>query len=219
MPMPSGRSPGAKPLPSSRTVSTSDPSIRPSDHLDVAGARVPRHVRERFLRDPRNRLARTRIEHPIVGQGARLESDRRAGAEPDRLALLAQERHQPGIADWRALKLIEHGFHLGHRLARGGADLLHRGARAGRVGVEARLRRRAGGLDHEQLLLHRIVQIAREPRPLFLPSPRCGSRSRSSSAGGKGCACCGSTKSRTRRAGVVGLRAPAATGDARFPGR
>ena len=56
----------------------------------------------------------------------------------------------------------------GCRRARGTADVGQRGLRATGVPIESGLHRRRGRLHDEDVLLDRVVQVAREPRPLLL---------------------------------------------------
>ena len=126
-------------------------------------------VRKGFLRRAKHRLARARRERRLGWQRARFERHVRAGAESERFTLLSQRGDETRVLERRGLQLVEHDVHFSHRLAGRGSDLLDGDPGAVRIGVETRLRRCRRRLNHEELLLHRIMEIARQPGALFLP--------------------------------------------------
>ena len=163
-----GVSPGSKPLPSSFTVSTSGRRwCRARRRRSRPGHAAPRSTA------PPARRARWSAVRPDRRAGFRRqraggELDPGAGLKTERFTLPPQKGDEPRVPDRRPLQLIEHHLHLRHRLARRAAHLADGVERALRIAAEPRLRGRARGLDHEQLLLHRVVKIARQPRALLL---------------------------------------------------
>ena len=130
---------------------------------------MARDVRQRLLRDAGDGLACGRIDGGGRRQRAGREVDSCAGLKAERFTLPPQKGDEPRVLDRRPLQLIEHRLHFRHGVARRGAHLGDRVEGAGAIAFEPRLRGRAGGLDREQLLFDRVVQIARQPRPLLLP--------------------------------------------------
>jgi hypothetical protein len=71
------------------------------------------------------------------------------------------------VFERHGLQFVDERFHLPRRLSRGRADVGDGVAYAGRITIEPNLGRRRGGLDHEQLLLHGVVQVARKAGALL----------------------------------------------------
>ena len=110
-----------------------------------------------------------RIDSAGRRQRARVEGDTRPALEAQRFTLPPQEGDETRVLDRRPLQLVEHRLHFRHGVARGAAHLGDRCEGAGGIALEPRLRGGAGGLDGEQLLFDRIVEVAGQPCPLLLP--------------------------------------------------
>ena len=112
-------------------------------------------VGQRLLRHAVDGLVRPGRQPALRRQRARLEADRGASAERERVALLPQRFDQPRILHRRRLQLFEEGLHFRGRLAGGNADVVERRPRARRIVIEPHLHGSRRRLDHEQLLLDR----------------------------------------------------------------
>ena len=137
-------------------------------HRHAGGPRVPADVGQGFLGHPEDHVLRAGRETVARGEFAHGHANLRAGAKPERLALLLQRLDEAGVLQRRGPQLVEHRLHLGHRLACRLPNLLEGAARARGVGGESRLSRRRRRLDGEDLLLHRVVEIASQPVALLL---------------------------------------------------
>ncbi len=129
-------------------------------------------VCQSFLRDTEQGVERPRREGVVGWQLAVGELDRGARSKPEGVALLLHGFHEADVSERGGLQLVEHDLHLDHGLPRRGPDLIHRLYGAGGVVVETRLSRGRGRLDDEDLLLDRVVEVARETVALFLRGRR-----------------------------------------------
>ena len=153
---PAGPAAGSKPAPWSRTVNTSsEPVVVRSDrHRSRPG--VARHVRERLLGDAKHRLPGSRVQRRVRRQHAELEAHLRPPVlAPGPGIACGIRATRPALASGAAYELLQHRFHLRHRVARGEWRLFERLGRSIGVGAEARLSRRGGRLNDEQLLFDR----------------------------------------------------------------
>ncbi len=139
-------------------------------NADILGAGMPGYVGQCFLRDAEDGVLRANRQFTIRGQFADLGGDLRASAILQRFALLAQCFDQTYGFQRRGAKVVQHGFHLGHRFSDAVAYGFKRRARAVAVGFPSSLNRRRANVDAEELLFDRIVQLARQPVALLLRS-------------------------------------------------
>lgn len=139
-------------------------------HVHARGARVPRHVRQGLLRGPEERQVHAGLKRVVRRQRSNLADNLRAGTQPQGFALLLQRSDETDILERCCAKLIEHGVHLGHRIACRVPNLRDGVSRASGIGGESRFHGGGRRLNREQLLLHRVVEIAGQAMAFLLGS-------------------------------------------------
>ena len=139
---------------------------------DVRGPRVARDVGQRLLRDPEQRSlgAGRQRARSAADRRARTRRGPRSGTPAPRTPASARRRARRSRAARRATPGASHPSRTSPRVPRRGSG--RRRAARRRLRIEPRLGRRGPGVDGEELLLDRVVEVARQPVPLFLRRSR-----------------------------------------------
>jgi len=129
---------------------------------------VPGNIAERFLRHPEETFKGTGGQPVFGGQFAHLAGNPGTGAVCQRFALVAQCLRQPHPFQRGGGKLLQEGVHLRQCCLGALQHIIQCCPGARRIRLPACLRRGGAHLNAENLLLDRIVQLARQPVAFLL---------------------------------------------------